>query len=271
MNREEIYEAWVPLAGAWSLWARPVLFGQMSVTTEAGTDYRTAIRWAWDLFGETSDETGGTAHQPWRNIRIDWAPKPEQNAVLIVDLPGAEAVHLGLALAGHGYRPVPLYNGCTGPSELIGQKPILRALRDGAVFLSALSLPTDAPPAFLLDSGRQSSPRQLRPGMLDNRWQVLPDDLPSAQLLRQRGVSRALWIGDGGKPQADMAQVLRVWQEAHIALETKDLADSGPPHRLIVPPIPSWRRWWHRLLSRLGLRRSPRDGFGYIVPSKTHG
>jgi hypothetical protein len=32
MNREAIYEAWVPQAGVWSLWARPVLFGQMSAT-----------------------------------------------------------------------------------------------------------------------------------------------------------------------------------------------------------------------------------------------
>jgi hypothetical protein len=267
MNREEIYEAWVPQAGAWSLWARPVLFGQMSATSGQGPAYSTSVRWAWDLFGQTP-EAGG--EQPWLNLPIDWAPPPVQNAVLVIDLPGAEGPHLGLALAGHGYRPVPMYNGCTGPSELLDLGPILRALRDGAVFLAARALPDDAPPAFLLDSRRQSLPQPLRPGMLDNRWKVFPEDFPSAELLAQRGVSRVVWIGHG-KPQDDLARVLGVWQEARIALEAKDPAVAGPPRQLIVPPTPWWRRWWNRLRSQLGLQRSPRDGFGYIVPAQTHG
>jgi hypothetical protein len=266
MNREAIYEAWVPPTGAWSLWARPVLFGQMSAPPGPGPG-PALIRWAWDLFGQTGEAAG---EQPWLNLPTDWAPPPAQNAVLILDLPGAEGVHLGLALAGHGYRPVPLYNGCTGPSELLDQGPILRALRDGAVFLAACALPAAAPPAFLLDSHRQSLPRPLRPGMLDNRWQVFPEDFPSAQLLGQRGVSRVIWIGHG-KPQDDLARVLRVWQEAQVALEAKDLTIAGPPRPLIMPSPPWWQRWWNRLRSWLGLQGRPRDGFGYTVPARTHG
>jgi hypothetical protein len=163
-----------------------------------------------------------------------------------------------------------LYNGCTGPSELLDQGPILRALRDGAVFLAARALPSDAPPAFLLDSRRRSVPRPLRGGMLDNRWQVFPEDFPAAQLLKQRGVSRVIRIGYG-KPAEDLARVLRVWQEAQIALEAKDLAIAGPPQPLILPPTPWWRRLWNRLRSRLGLGSQRRDGFGYIVPGSTHG
>ena len=49
--------------------------------------------------------------------------------VLIADLPGEDAVHLGLALASRGYRPVPLFNACTGPGELINQLPITRGSR----------------------------------------------------------------------------------------------------------------------------------------------
>jgi hypothetical protein len=267
MNREAIYEAWVPQTGAWSLWARPVLFGQMSATSDPDPAYPTPIRWAWDLFGQTGRTAG---EQPGLNLPIDWAPLHAQNAVLILDLPGAEGVHMGLALAGHGYRPVPLYNGCTGPSELLDQGPILHALRDGAVFLAERALPGDAPPAFLLDSRRQSLPRPLRPGMLDNRWQVFPEDFPSAQVLEQRRVSRVIWIGYG-KPQDDLARVLRGWQEARIALEAKDVAIAGPPRQMIMPPAPWWRRWWNCLRSQLGLQSRPRDGFGYIVPVRTHG
>ncbi len=265
MNREAIYEAWVPHAGAWSLWARPVLFGQMSGTR--GPVYPSAIQWAWDLFGQ-APETGG--EQPWLSLAVDWAPPPAPNAMLILDLPGSEGVHLGLALAGLGYRPVPMYNGCTGPSELLDQGPILRALRDGAAFLAARALPGDAPPAFLLDSRRQSLPQPLRPGMLDNRWQVFPEDFPSAPLLAERGVSRVIWVGHG-KPRDDLARVLRAWQEARIALEAKDLAVAGPPRRLIVPPIPWLRRLWNHLRSLFGLQGRPRDGFGYIVPARSQG
>src|SRR5205807_202382 len=114
-----------------------------------------------------------------------------------------------------------------------------------------------APPAFLLDSRRQSVPRSLRPGMLDNRWRVFPEDFPAAELLKQRGVPRVLWVGHG-KPQDDLARVLRVWQEAGIALAAKDPALAGPPRQLIIPPIPWWRRWWNRLLTRLGLQERPR-------------
>jgi hypothetical protein len=106
--------------------------------------------------------------------------------------------------------------------------------------------------------------------MLDNRWQVFPEDFPSAQLLEQHGVSRVIWVGHG-KPQEDLARVLRVWQEARIALEARDPAVGGSARPLIVPLTPWWRRWWNRLRSRLGLQDRPRDGFGYIVPTRTHG
>src|SRR5437870_2034209 len=111
MEREASHEVWAPDEGAWSLWARPTLFGQIPVSTRP--------------FGSALSEM--RAEQPWLNVPLGWAPPPAENAALILDLPEAEAVHLGLALAGRGYRPVPLYNGCTGPSELIDQGPILRA------------------------------------------------------------------------------------------------------------------------------------------------
>jgi hypothetical protein len=247
MNREAVYEAWVPQRGDWSLWARPVLFGQMP---------------------ERQDESP----EPVPDWPVDWAPSAADKAVLLLDLPGAEAVHLGLALARRGYRPVPLYNGCTGPGELIDQGPIVRALRSVAPSLASLTLPADAPPAFLLDSRRQSLPLPLQPGMLDNRWKVFPEELPSGQLLHQRGVSRVVLVQRGWHvPQDDLSRVLRYWQEALVVLEAKDVAEAGPPRRFQLPAIRWYVRWWHGLLSLFGLQRSPRDGFGYIVPRPSRG
>src|ERR1700687_4797414 len=94
MQREAVYEAWVPEKSAWSLWARPVLFGHMSRTSGTDSVDPTPIRWAWALFGSAADTPAAEPEQPWRNIPVDWAPPPSDNAVLIVDLPGEEGVHV---------------------------------------------------------------------------------------------------------------------------------------------------------------------------------
>jgi hypothetical protein len=75
-----------------------------------------------------------------------------------VDLPGAEAVAMGVALAGHGFRPVPLFNGTSGPHEVIEVYPIVRALAAWARTMQTQRLLPDAPPAFLLDSRRTELP-----------------------------------------------------------------------------------------------------------------
>jgi hypothetical protein len=42
------------------------------------------------------------------------------DTVLAVDLPGADSVEVGFALAAVGFRPVPLYNASPGPEEVVG-------------------------------------------------------------------------------------------------------------------------------------------------------
>src|SRR4051812_27302380 len=116
MHREEVLASWVPPDAVWSRWARPVLFAQMS-----------------------ESEVEPPAGEPWRALAVDWAPAPG-DTLAVVDLPGAESVWMGLALAGRGYRPVPLFNACTGPCEVIDQAGILTALRMGAAYLVAQPL-----------------------------------------------------------------------------------------------------------------------------------
>jgi hypothetical protein len=53
-----------------------------------------------------------------------------------------------------GFRPVPLFNGCHGPSPVIDMAPIIRMLRAGAEAGVLEHLREDAPPAFLIDSQR---------------------------------------------------------------------------------------------------------------------
>ena len=46
---------------------------------------------------------------------LSWAPPPAEKAAFVLDLPGAEGVLNGIALAVLGYRPVPLYNAIPLP------------------------------------------------------------------------------------------------------------------------------------------------------------
>jgi hypothetical protein len=247
MNREDILEAWAPVGGDWSLWARPVLFAQMEART---------IEQAPEI--SLSD--------------LQAIPSPDlaADAALVVDLPGVDSVKTGLALALKGYRPVPMYNGCTGNHEVVNQSGILEALAGGAKLLAGLKL-HPAPPAFLIDSLRMSA-KQVRPGDFDNRWKVFPQDFPAGEILIEKGIRRVIVLRARRiVPAADLVSVLIRWQAAGIRLEACDMARSLTPQAIELKE-PWWARLsWRRVLEFFGLNRGPRKGFGHIVPEPTHG
>jgi hypothetical protein len=252
MQREEVLDAWAPPSGAWSLWVHPVPFAQMSETILSAA--------------------APTGPAPWLGLDVAWAPGVDERSLLILDLPGAESVYVGVALAQRGYRPVPLFNACTGPRELVEQGRIHRALHDGAADLRSQDLRADAPPAFLLDELRSTPVQSAQPTCFDNRWRVYPEDLPSTDVLRARGLERAILVRHCPRGLADdLRLVLWQWQEAGFVLAVKDLNDSAAPQPLTVAR-PSWlRRTWEGLLHSVGVRRSPKGGFGYVIPEPTHG
>ena len=186
---------------------------------------------------------------------------------MVVDLPGEEAVHVGLALAQYGYRPIPLFNACTAPMEVIDQTGIQRALSSGAEYLRDLHLPAAAPPAFLLDQRRRTPERPIRAGAFDNRWRVFPEDFPSEDIFLFRGFTQVVLVQQHtGQPQSDLALVLYDWQSAGLRIVVKKAGDDSALQPLTIRR-PSWLRiLWQRLF---GGSRS--DGFGYRIPEPTHG
>ena len=278
MDRHEIFSAWAPQSSIWSAWAKPVLFAHL---------HRDA------------------APQPPIDPPlpdISWAPKVGHGATLVLDLPGPAGVWMGLALAVAGYRPVPLYNACPDPSApgpllrlptpeatttappsapehilpyesasiravLVDVRPIMTALSDAAPQLKELSLPADAPPAFLIDSDRGLGNAHPVPGQFDNRSVSFPTDFPSANLLLNRGIDRAVLVQPTEYgPQADLAHTLRRWQEAGIRIELHRLGADGPLVPYVVSRPSEFRSLWHRLLVASGLRRNPLGGFGGMLP-----
>jgi len=255
MNKEEVFATWAPEASLWSRWVKPVLFAHI------------------DLAPLLSPAAAPV-------LNLDWAPAAEENVALVLDLPGAEGVTAGVALATRGYRPVPLYNAVPLPSgepvldPLTGKTvaavevvPILLTLRSAAEPLGGLNLPPSAPPAFLLDANRHADGRKMLPEEFDNRSVCFTTDFPSANFLMAHGVRRALLIQrTGDQPKWDLAHTLRRWQEAGLAIERKCLDSPEPPTPIQITRPPWFGAMFQRALAAVGFRRGNAGGFGNWVP-----
>jgi hypothetical protein len=257
MTREELFDAWAPAGGPWSDWAKPVLFAH----------------WPRPLPDVPADVPA---------FDLSWVPRPDEPAALVIDLPGAESVRLGLAVAGAGagYRPVPLFNAVPPPAvesptpgpAVVPVEPILAALIRGADRLRESAPPADAPPAFLLDADRQTPTRDLAPGAFDNRSVVFVTDFPSAVRLAAHGVRRAVLVRNRSGPIGDdLADALRTWQTDGLQLDVKWLSEPGPPVPLALPRWGWWAQLWRWWTVTVRLRRDEAGGFGRFIPHPSSG
>lgn len=233
------YAAWAPDASPWSAWAKPVLFVQSEVAEPVAL--------------------------PVAELTRERVPVHTSRAAIVVDMPGAQGIACGLVLAEEGYRPIPLYNATTGPGqELIDLHPLRSGLVDGAVRLQAMSLPDNAPPAFLIDSRRVDG--TAAPTMYDNRWMVFPQDFPSARALRSAGLESVVVIrSDQGSLKPDLRWVLRLWKREGLAVSSLDPV-TGTVRSLDLDTSlmavfgDHIARWF------TGLRKNSAGGFGGTVP-----
>ena len=264
MNRDAIFQVWAPDESPWSPWVKPVLFAHPQSPQ-----------------CPVADGTGD----------LNWVPAASEKVALVINLPGAEGVLAGMALAGRGFRPVPLYNAAPplyfavplpyypkptldpGKSvAAVNVLPILNALKQSTEKLAELKLPADAPPAFLLDSHRQGDGRKIEPGEFDNRSVSFTTDFPSAIFLASQGIQRVIFIQkDSIKIQSDLAHSLRRWQDGGLKLERLLLEHPSVPEPFQVNR-PSWYgAMFQRVLCQLGLQRSDTGGFGGWLPDSSAG
>lgn len=249
MTNEELFDIWAPADVVWSVWVKPVLFAQQTIARD-------------DM--SSPDE--------WLNLDCTWAPGAHENTAVIVDLAGRQSMLVGLALAARGYRPVPLYNACSGVSAVVPMEPILDLIARGATYLAGLFLSDDAPPAFLLDADRLRGSGPPAPGRFDNRWLVFPQDFPSANFLRSRAIHAVLLVqSQPDQPQSDLAHVLLRWQLAGLPLHVVAPVAGAAPQPLQVRRPRLFRSMWQRALASIGLRRNSVGGFGAIVPQPSSG
>lgn len=269
MTPEELYAIWAPPESVWSPWVLPVPFAQL-------------------VLGDA------TPLEELPDYHLDWLPKGDpRDLAIIADLPGAEAIHYGVMLLDHGYRPVPVIDGSPGPDRgaiflsdsrapaskeyrsgcIVDMRGLLLGLCRGAGRLQEARLAPDAPPAFLLDSKRMTGVSYGIDNAFDNRWMVFPQDFPSGRFLRSRGIQRVVLVHDTflTQPQEDLAHVLLRWQEEGIAIESKSARFGEAPVPIKVSRPYRFRRSWYRALASLGLRRNDAGGFGGYPPDLSGG
>lgn len=259
MNKEVIFSIWAPENSIWSRWAKPVLFAHLD---------------------------SALSHIQVTSVPgdVSWSPSPDEKVALVLDLAGAEGVLIGLALAGRGYRPVPLYNALPLPFgqtllspatisrvAAVDVLPIISALRTGANLLAQLILPSDAPPAFLLDANRQGT-RKMIPGEFDNRSVSFTTDFPSANFLASQSIQRVLLIQKQvTEPPPDLAHTLRRWQDGGLTIERLRLEPLSPREPFEVSRPAWYGAMFQRVLSAVGFRRASSGGFGAWVPDSSAG
>jgi hypothetical protein len=257
MDSEAAYATWAPERSPWSPWVKPILFASVP---------------SWDDPG--GPELDGLLEPPW-------LAGADRSAAFVVDLPGAECVRFGVALARRGWRPVPLFNALPGPpgatmpgeAALVDVASIVRALRRATSVVGGLALAADAPPAFLLDADRRHGAHApALPGRFDNRSISLPTDFPSGVFLRAQGIRSVVLVQpDGRAPQTDLAHTLVAWQAADLPILAAAAGAAERPGPIRVAPPSNARVLWYRLLATLGLRKNPLGGFGGTIPVPSAG
>ncbi len=249
MTGEEMYEVRAPPGSVWSPWVKPVIFAQNN-----------------SLSASPAEDA------PQADVGVLWC-RPHRKSASSSSICLAQSLNLGIALAAKGFRPVPLYDACNGPGAIVTMDGILTRLPEVTATLGGIDLADDAPPAFLLDSLRQTDlvPLGLIP-WFDNRWLTFPQDFPSIRLLLSHGLTTGLLVQQRRTmPMEDLAHVLLRWQEGGLTLRSVDLAIGSQPSPLLVQPPFRFHSMFYRALAVLGLRRNSAGGFGSIVPQASSG
>lgn len=254
-SRQSVFDAWAPEESCWSAWAKPVVFATMTIPTPGQIlEKQRVVIPTWNWMPERA-----SARDP---------------AAWIIELPGETAVMVGVAMARRGFRPVPLFNAAPPSRSMpsaINQTGMVQCLCAFAEEVRSAGVDPAAPPVFLLDSGRMPTGKP-RLGEYDNRWLTFPQDFPSARMLGERGIVRAVVVTEQNARIADdLRHVLRRWQEDGVQLLRQGTHGSEGPEPLEIARPSLFRSSIYRTMAAMGLRRHAAGGFGGVIPEASGG
>lgn len=201
-----LYKIWAPEQCLWRAWVRPVPF--MMIQASFGKYHLSELKLPEIRYLQQMGDAGSERIQKQEYC----------DTAIIVDLPGAESVMEGLALAKCGFRPVPVYNGTLeqeGARATVDNQSVAYALYLGAKELKKTEICPDAPPAFLIDSSRLLR-YKMEESLFDNSWDVYPQDLPSAEYLLEHGIRKIIIVGE--KVSRDLKKILQKYRRKKIQI-----------------------------------------------------
>jgi len=203
MNGKEVFTVWTPTGSSgtskWTKFVKPALFVHIN---------------EFKFYGNSINVP---------NVPAELAELCDDNTAIIADLPGAFGVENGLALAKHGYIPIPLYNGIHEKNigelkEAVDNAPIVDALATGADFLRRIEIKYTAPPVFLLDYNREKEIADSH-DIYDNRWSIDIDDMPDEKYMTSSGISRVI-VWTAGEMRKDLQPIADSYHDAGIEVIT---------------------------------------------------
>lgn len=214
----ELACAWqVPADVAWSKWSKGTLISAVDPMGGSAT-----------LPDVTSLDVVAQAERAAAHVARAGLP---QSTLWVVDLRGAASCAFAARLSRDAREPVAsvvTFNNWPAVESVVPADETLAGL---VAFRPKLP-PEDAKnahPVFLLDSWRLAF-RFDKPAdeTYDNRYMLMPNDLPDVETLRAQGITRVVYLvedlDDAEVEEDDLNASFRAWQAAGVAIHMVDLA-----------------------------------------------
>lgn len=211
---------------------------------------------------------GPCARDPWPLRHFEIPGWIDAGTLLMVDLPGPQSVALGAALAMGGCDLVCTFNNWPRAGALILPEETLAALLRYASLLDKkrTAYATPGPVAWLCDNTRLGGGRPGKPGEFDNRYYIEDSLIPGPNYLRERGISRIIYITDeDGKVVRDVEGHLYVLQKAGLQVGRATALGTGRISDPEALPLSD------STFKTTGFFRSSAGGFGAPVPHPSSG
>lgn len=179
----ELHRAWVPAYDSpWRPYYKPTLIAAIATVQSA----------AKPIHGVSAAVTEQEAANFISRTEV-------KDTAFFIDLIGEESVLWAASLRTIGARPVLAINNWPHQAGLLALERPLGALLYYADAAASTPLPASAPPAFILERSRLGQ-KGLTPigSQFDNRYFHAQTDFPSAAVLKDKGITRIVYINPRG-------------------------------------------------------------------------
>lgn len=214
-----------------------------------------------------SNIVGPCEADPWPLGAFQMPGWIDSGTLLFVDLPGPKSAALGTALAVGGCDLVCTFNNWPQVNSVISPQVTLSALIRYATLLQEkrTAYPTPGPVAWLCDADRLGT-QPGKPGQFDNRYYIEDSVIPGPNYLRDRGISKIIYITSPSETlKADIAVHLKAFEKAGFFVAKAIVSDTGLLHDPAAIDIPE------KTFSTVGFFKSSAGGFGAPVPHPSSG